>query len=177
MEPESGRSSNHGLEQNIKHAQAAFAWAQRVSGCAASVGMHSWTLAYANFGLDVLHTTQKSPQTLGFHSPPASPTAISRTAEYSPGTAQGHDHPPASSLPAMEMPHSNLGTSHAQTGLGEAGRAKESTHCLRWARPCVCSSCVTGTGPGAGALAGSQARSGRHLSLLGDLATPACPNA
>lgn len=89
------------------------------------------------------------------------------------GSSPASRHPSASSLPALEMPHSNLGTSHAQT---QAGRAKETTHCLRWAQPCVCSSRGPGSGPGAGALAGGQARSGRHLSLLGDLATPACPN-
>lgn len=83
------------LEQDrLNMHRAAFAGAQRVSGCTASVGMHSWALAYANSGLDVLHTTQKSPQTpeARFHSPPASPIPLSSRgqAEYSPGTAQGH---------------------------------------------------------------------------------------
>lgn len=164
--------------------RAAFARAQRVSGCTASVGMHSWTLEYANSGLDALHAAQKSPQTLEarFHSPPASPTPVTSggQAEYSPGTAQGHRRRHG----VLQHPHCRPWRCHVATwapathkpGLGEAGRAKETTHCLRWAQPCVCSSCVTGTGPGARALAGGQARSGRHLSLLGDLATPACPN-
>lgn len=87
----------------------------------------------------VLHTPQKSPQTLQarFPSPPASliPTSSRRQAQYSPGTASIT----ASSLPALEMPHSNLGTNHAQPRAGRGGESKGKRSLSVWAQPCVCS--------------------------------------
>lgn len=74
--------------------------------------MHSWTLAYAHSSLDVLHAAQKSPQALEAHSLSPPVRTFSMPCAGSPPPSQ---HPPASSLLALEMPRSNLGTNHAQT--------------------------------------------------------------
>lgn len=125
--------------------RAAFARAQRVSGCTASVGMHSWTLEYANSGLDVLHAAQKSPQTLEarFHSPPASHTPVTSggQAEYSPGTAQGHRRRHG----VLQHPHCWPWRCHVATwapathkpGLGEGGESK-GNHSLSPVGPALC---------------------------------------
>lgn len=124
---------------------------------------HSWTLAYANTSLYV-QIAARSPEIssdFGGLFPPSScclhplhQTGMCRTlprlqqhGEGSPPTSQ---HPPACAAPALltlEMPHSNLGTSHPafahkHTRTREAGRAKETTYCLRWrevaADPVLC---------------------------------------
>lgn len=162
--------------------------------------MHSWILAYANTGLYVQIAARSPGISSDFGGPffahphPLCQTVTCRTfsglQQHGEGSPPASQHLPASSAPALlalEMPHSNLGTSHPafahkQAHAGE--RQGEQRELLivcggaGWQRiqSCVCSSCVTGMSPTAKSLAAGQAPSGRHLSLLGDLATPTCPN-
>lgn len=128
---------------SIKHVHACLCFG------IASDWMHSWILAYANTGLYVQIAARSpeigSPFSLSSCRPhPLRQTGTCRIftglqqhGEGSPATSQ---HLPISSAPALlalEMPHSNLGTSHPTSAhkhahTREAGRAKETTHCLQW---------------------------------------------
>lgn len=165
--------------------------------------MHSWILAYANTGLHMQIAARNPEISSDFGGPfslsscrPPTPFTRQGWAEYSPGCsniAKGHrrlhsifQHPQrrhcspwrchiATWAPAAPRLHTNT---HARERQGEQRKllivcgGAESQRI----QPCVCSSCVTGMSPTAKSLAGGQAQSGRHLSLLGDLATPTCPN-